>query len=110
MIKQDSITKADVGKVFKVSVNDQEQGYRKIRGIFGIGFEQKYEYYQYDLNKKRWNRVQTLEYCDCEGTQYEPIGRLEMLTLFGKVETGKVTIEDIRSEHEVPADDGPEEC
>lgn len=102
MIRQDSISKTDVGKVFKVFDNDQELGYRKIREVFGIGFERRYEYYQYDLNNKKWDRVRQLVYCDCEGLQYEPIGRLEMLTLFGKVETGKVTMDDIRSEHERP--------
>lgn len=98
VVRKESIAQVDVGKIFKAFHKGEECGYRKIRGVFGFSIDKKYEYYEYDMEKKKWKRVQRLQYCDHEDWEYEPIGRLEWLTIFGNRQEEKITPEDIVGE------------
>ncbi len=101
---KNKLTRKDAGKLFKAFHNGQFVEIRKIREVKGIFPEEKYEYYRYeelqDGVEGNWVRVQQLPYCDQEGWEYEPIGRVERLINYG--EPNRITAKDIRREHQKP--------
>lgn len=102
---KDKLTRKDAGKLFRAYHNGQFVELRKIREVKGVFPEEKYEYYRWDgvedgSGEGSWVRVQQLQYCDEEGWEYDPVGRVERLVNFG--EPDRITAKDIRGEYEKP--------